>query len=152
SHGHSSAVVDPVTQMRGLASRGGLWVVDPVCTETARLATRHLAPRAGTDVAVVAHLVRELLRDGADRASLERYADGVRELEHAVAPFTVDAVCARTGLESDDLSSLVAAVRASRRVTALSGTGVTMSRDGILTEWLLWSLHVVTGSWEQPGG
>ena len=52
---------------RARAAAAEVWVIDPRRTETARLATRHLAPRPATDYAVLAFLVRELLRDGADR-------------------------------------------------------------------------------------
>ena len=76
SHGHTSAMPDPVTAIRALRARADVWVVDPRRTETARLATDHLAPRPGTDFAVLAMLVREILRDGADRDVLERRTVG----------------------------------------------------------------------------
>src|SRR5262249_36574122 len=59
SHGHTSALPDPVSALRDLRTRADVWVVDPKRTETARLATQHLAPRPGTDYAVFAYLVRE---------------------------------------------------------------------------------------------
>jgi anaerobic selenocysteine-containing dehydrogenase len=37
-------------------------------------------------------------------------------------------------------------------VSALTGTGTSMSATATLTEWMLWALHVVTGSYDQPGG
>ena len=61
SHGHSVAMPDPVSAIRELATRAEVWVVDPRRTETARLAGHHLAPRPGTDYAVLAFLVREVL-------------------------------------------------------------------------------------------
>jgi anaerobic selenocysteine-containing dehydrogenase len=66
SHGHTIGFPNPTGAIRGLAARAQVWVVDPRRTETARLATRHLAPRPGTDYAVLAYLVREVLRYGAD--------------------------------------------------------------------------------------
>jgi anaerobic selenocysteine-containing dehydrogenase len=152
SHGHSMGLADPVARLRAFAARDSLWVVDPVRTETARLANRHLAPRAGSDPFVVAHLVRELLADGADREYLADHASGVAELTAAVEPFTRDRVAAATGLAPGDLADLVDAIRTAGRATVLSGTGITMARDGVLTEWLVWALNAVTGSWERPGG
>jgi anaerobic selenocysteine-containing dehydrogenase len=49
SHGHTSAMPDPVSAIRALRARADVWAVDPRRTETARLATRHLAPRPGAD-------------------------------------------------------------------------------------------------------
>ena len=88
SHGHSVAIPDPVSALRDLTSRAELWVIDPRRTETARLATRHLAPRPATDYALLAFLVRELLRDGADPIVLAEHVQGVDELAAAVEPFT----------------------------------------------------------------
>ena len=74
SHGHTAAVANPVVFFRDVAARGELWVLDPRRTESARLATRHLAPRPGMDHVVLAHAVRELLRDGADQDYLAEMA------------------------------------------------------------------------------
>ena len=90
SHGHSVAMPDPVSAIRELATRAEVWVVDPRRTETARLAGHHLAPRPGTDYAVLAFLVREVLRDGADPAVLAARVSGVEELAAAVEPFTLE--------------------------------------------------------------
>lgn len=152
SHGHMNSFPDPVVRLRGLAAQGELWVLDPRRTETARLATRHLQPRAGTDHVVLAHLVRELLRDGADEDYLRDHATGVERLRAAVEPFDRDGAAERTGLDPSDLDDLVATVRRHGRVAAQTGTGTTMSPAANVTEWLTWALHVVTGSWERPGG
>jgi len=64
SHGHAIAMPNPTGTVREIARRGQVWVIDPRRTETARLATGHLAPRPSTDHAVLAYLVREILRDG----------------------------------------------------------------------------------------
>jgi anaerobic selenocysteine-containing dehydrogenase len=154
SHGHASALVDPVRTLRRIAAGPGLWVVDPRRTATAELATTHLAIRPGADPALLAHLVRELLRDGADHAYLRRYAGAadVDTLRAAVEPFDSPTTAARTGLDAADVAALVAAVRAARRVSVLTGTGATMAANAALTEWLAAAVHVVTGSLEAPGG
>ncbi|MDQ1436219.1 MAG: hypothetical protein QOF59_3035, partial [Actinomycetota bacterium] len=51
------------------------------------------------------------------------------------------------------LDELVAEVRAHRgHVTMHCGTGVTMSRDGILAEWLRWVILIASGSLDRAGG
>jgi anaerobic selenocysteine-containing dehydrogenase len=152
SHGHLNAFPSPRVRLRALAEQGELWVIDPRRTETARLASRHLAPRAGTDYVLIGHLVRELLRDGADHEYLEAHATGVEELGRAVEPFDLDTTVERTGLAPEEVTDLVAAVRRHRRLAGQTGTGVTMSAGANATEWLLWALHVVTGSYDRPGG
>ncbi|MEY2569936.1 MAG: hypothetical protein QOE63_286, partial [Acidimicrobiaceae bacterium] len=152
SHGHTWALPDPVVAIRALRRDGEVWVVDPRMTETARLATRHLAPRAGTDHAVLAHLVREVLRRGADEQYIERYTTSVDALRAAVEPFTAELVEARTGVARAELDALVDAVRRAGRVAVLTGTGVTMGRNANVVEWLATALPLVTGSIDRPGG
>lgn len=151
SHGHSNAVPDPVSRLREHRARGGeVWVVDPRRTESARAADRHLAVRPGSDWLVLAHLVRALLPD--DDRELRARADGVDELRAALAPLTPAVTSAGTGLPIGELDDLTAAVRRHGRVSALTGTGVSMSSTANVAEWLLWALHVVTGSYDEPGG
>lgn len=156
SHGHTTSLPDPVTRLRALAADGReLWVVDPRRTESARLATRHLAVRPGTDHALFAHVVRELLHHGgADQEYLaaHAHAEDVAALASAVAPYDRARTIAETGLEPADVDDLVAAVRRHGRVGAVTGTGTTMGAAANATEWMVWALQVVTGSHERPGG
>lgn len=155
SHGHSNAMPDPVVRLREHKARGGeLWVIDPRRTETARLADHHLAPVPSTDHLVLAHLVRELSREGADHAYLEDHVDPAaqRVLTQTVEPCTREMVAAASSVDAKDLDALVAAVRRAGRVSALTGTGVSMGKHANITEWMLWALHIVTGSYDRPGG
>jgi len=152
SHGHNIALTDPVTAIRRLREHAEVWVIDPRRTETARLATGHLAPRPGTDHAVLGFLVRELLRDGASTEALGR-ATGVDELAAAVEPFTLDHASEVAGVPGDHLSDLLAAVRRAGPVAVHAGTGITMgAQNGNVTAWLVWVLMILTGAMNRPGG
>ena len=90
SHGHLNGLPDPIVTLRPLAEGDReLWVIDPRRTETARLATRHVALRPGTDHVLLAHLVREVLGDGADREYLAAHTapDDVAVVAALVDPF-----------------------------------------------------------------
>ena len=152
SHGHSVAIPDPVSALRDLTGRAELWVIDPRRSETARLATRHLAPRPGTDYALLAFLVRELLRDGADPGVLAERVQGVDELALAVEPFTRDRAAQLSDVDPDALDDLLASVRRVGRVAVDTGTGVTMAPSANVTQWLAWVLMILTDSMNRPGG
>jgi anaerobic selenocysteine-containing dehydrogenase len=153
SHGHNIALSDPITAIRAVREHAEVWVLDPRRTETARLATRHLAPRPGSDYAVLAHLVRELLRNGGDRSVLAERTIGLDELTAAVEPFTRDHAADIAGLPAHELVALLAAVRAAGPVAIHTGTGVTMGAvNGNVTAWLSWVLMIVTGAMNAPGG
>ena len=153
SHGHNIALSDPVSAIRAARAHAEVWVIDPRLTETARLATTHLAPRPGTDHAILAFVIRELLRDGADRDVLERRTTGRAELARAVEPFTLGHAADVAGLAESDLAALLAAVRAAGPVAIHTGTGVTMGAvNGNVTAWLTWVLMIITGAMNRPGG
>ena len=150
SHGHNNGLTP--TAIRTLRSRAEVVVVDPRRTETARLATHHLAPRPGSDYAVLAYLVREVLCDGADREVLERRTVGVDALTAAVEPFTLERSARVADVPESDLARLLAAVRRAGRVAIETGTGITMSASANVTQWLAWALMIATGSMNRPGG
>ncbi|HUL99831.1 MAG TPA: molybdopterin-dependent oxidoreductase, partial [Mycobacterium sp.] len=147
SHGHTVGMPNPTGAIRDLAKRAQVWVVDPRRTETARLATRHLAPRPGTDYAVLAFLVRELLRSPVDVVT-----QGVDGLAAAVEPFTLSHAAALADVSAAELSELLTAVRRAGRIAIDTGTGVTMSASANVTQWLSWALLILTDSMNRPGG
>lgn len=149
SHGHTVGMPNPRGLFRELAKRAQVWVVDPRRTETARLATRHLAPRPGTDYAVLAFLVREILRHGSDPDVRVQDLD---VLAAAVEPFTAAHAATLADVEQADLGDLLTAVRRAGRIGIDTGTGVTMSASGNVTQWLSWALLILTGSMNRPGG
>ena len=155
SHGHGVMMPNPLGRLRSLRARGArLVVIDPRRSETAHHADLHLAPRPGTDPALLAFLVRHVLRTGADTDFLQACADGagVERLRRLVEPFTAAHAASVSGVPAAQLEQLADAVRASGRVAVETGTGVSMGRSANLTEWLVWALSAVTGSLDRPGG
>jgi anaerobic selenocysteine-containing dehydrogenase len=152
SHGQTTSFADPVVRLREAGRRGQVWVLDPRATESARLADRHLALRAGTDWAVLAFLVRDQFASGLDRAVLASRAHNADTLERVVAPYDRDRVAEISGLAPEMLEELATAVRRAPRLAIVTGTGTTMSHAGNVVEWLTWALLVITGSFDQRGG
>lgn len=147
SHGHTVGLPNPRGAIRELARRAEVWVLDPRRTETARLATHHVAPRPGTDYAVLAFLVREVLRDG-----IGAPAQDADVLAAAVEPFTLQHAAALADVPDDRLTDLLASVRRAGRIAVDVGTGITMSASANVTQWLSWALMIITGSMNRPGG
>jgi anaerobic selenocysteine-containing dehydrogenase len=147
SHGHTIGLSNPRGAIRELAKRAEVWVLDPRHTETARLATHHLTPRPGTDYAVLAFLVREVMRDGIDAAVQD--AD---VLASAVEPFTLQHAAGLADVPEEQLTDLLASVRRAPHIAVDVGTGITMSSSANVTQWLSWALMIITGSMNRPGG
>lgn len=150
SHGHAISMPNPTGTVREIARRGQVWVIDPRRTETARLATAHLAPRPSTDHAVLAYLVREILCDG---MKTDVPVQGIDALAAAVEPFTLEHTARLADVAEADLARLCEAVRAAKCVAVETGTGVTMTAERAnVTQWLAWVLMILTGAMNRPGG
>jgi anaerobic selenocysteine-containing dehydrogenase len=152
SHGHVGSWPDPVVRLRTIAGTGELWCLDVRRTETAALAHHHVAPRPGTDWAVLGHVVREVLDEGADAAFVAAHTSGVAALRAAVAPLTRTRAAAIADVGVETLDALVASVRRAGRLALQTGTGTTMAPFGDVTEWMAWALCAITGSFDAPGG
>ena len=153
SHGYGTSMADPITHLRRYRSRGGrVWVLDPRHSETAAHADRHLAVRPGSDTAVLAWLCAEVLRDGVDDETACAPAD-LATLRQSLSGFTLERASATAGVPGGDLLALRAELLANRgRLAVMCGTGLTMSKDGVLAEWLRWALLVLTGSLDVETG
>lgn len=152
SHGHTYSFPDPINTIRSIGERGEVWVFDPRRTESARHAGRHVALRPGSDHAVLAFAIRELLREGADEAFIAEWTDRVEVLREVVEPFSLEVAAEIADVDPAELSDFVSAVRRAGRLSVLPGTGVSFSPQCTVTEWLVLALHAVTGSIERPGG
>lgn len=141
--GSNMAVTMPpfVQHLAGARERGGLVVVDPRETATARL-TRdgqgiHLAPVPGTDMVVLLALTHVVLAEGlADLDYLETRTTGVDAVRRSVAawwPERAEAVC---GIPADELrrtARLLAAAspaHGGRGAYVLTGRGMEQMSQG----------------------
>ena len=152
SHGHVFFLPAPKVYLRQWLARGQLWVIDPKRTETAAVASRHLAPWPGSEFMLLGHVVRELLREGADSDFLHSEVSGVEALRAAVERFTLEEVVAGTKLQADQVREFVGAIRGAGRVAIHCGTGISMGRNANVTTYMMWAVHAVTGSLDRAGG
>ncbi|MCB2080849.1 MAG: molybdopterin-dependent oxidoreductase [Novosphingobium sp.] len=153
SHTRTINMHAPTAAMRDMRAHGAaLWTIDPRRSETADRSDGHIAPRPGTDYAILACLIRELLRDGADSDYIAQHAQQAEALQTAVERFTLDYTAKVCGIEQQQLLNLLAAIRKAGRLSVETGTGITMQRAGNVTQWLSLALMIVTGSLDREGG
>lgn len=152
SHGHATMFSNPVERIRSARRRGPVFTLDPRSTETAKLSDHHLMTRPGGDYAVLAHVIRAVLRSGVDAVAVAERASGLEGLRSAVEPFDSTHAARIAGVPTGQLELLVDAVRVAGRLSILTGTGSTMARSGNVTEWLAWALLVLTDSMDRVGG
>ncbi|WP_062517307.1 molybdopterin oxidoreductase family protein [Demequina gelatinilytica] len=130
-----------VQHLAGVRSRGGLVVVDPRETVTAKLtadgAGIHLAPVPGSDMVVLLSLLHIVLAEGLqDARYLASRVEGLDEVRRSVASWWPERAEAVTGIPADTLrevARLLAAAspsRGGRGAYILTGRGVEQMAQG----------------------
>ena len=147
------SVANPSLRLREAQRRGlQLIVIDPRRSEIARRARLHLQPRPGEDPALLAGLIRAILRERlADGPFLAENASGLEELRARVEPFTPEFVARRADVPAEALLEAARILGHARKGGATAGTGPNMAPHGTLTEYLLLALHSVCGHWLRAG-
>ncbi|MEO5610403.1 MAG: molybdopterin-dependent oxidoreductase [Ornithinibacter sp.] len=151
SNGSLWTVPDFPQRRRDLASRGGrLVVIDPRRTETAKVADEHHFVRPGTDAAVLLAIVRELL--GHDLARPAAYVDGLDAVRSAVAPFTPELAETFSGMPAASVRSLARDLAAAPTAAVHGRMGVSTQGFGVLCQWAVQTINILTGNLDRPGG
>ncbi|MFJ5613343.1 molybdopterin-dependent oxidoreductase [Streptomyces sp. NPDC093221] len=154
SNGSLATAADFPGKLKALRRRGGrLVVIDPHRTRTARAADRHVAPRPGTDAALLLAMVRTLFAEGlADPGELTPWLSGVAEVRDLVTDFAPEAVAAYCDVPADDIRALARELAAAGRAVVYGRLGSTAVEFGTLASWAVDVLNALTGNLDRPGG
>ncbi|MDX6350500.1 MAG: hypothetical protein QOF84_5290 [Streptomyces sp.] len=154
SNGSLATAADFPGKLRALRKRGGrLTVIDPKRTRTADLADRHLAPRPGTDAALLFALVQVLFaEDLVDLGGLADHVTGVDDVRALAADFTPEAVAEHCGVPADEIRALAREIAAAPSAAVYGRIGSTTVEFGTLSSWLIDVINTLTGNLDRAGG
>jgi formate dehydrogenase len=140
--------------LKAIQSGGGkVVVVDPRCTETAKVADDHIAIRPGTDLFLLVAMIRRILESGsADYAFLERHARGHDQWKALVERLELARASQITGIPPSQIERLADEFAAADGAFATTRVGVQTSPNTTLTEWAVLVLNAITGNIDRPGG
>lgn len=128
-------------------------VIDPRETPIARTADLWLAPKPGTDIAILNALLRQVIHDGrADEQYLAARTNGWDAVKEAVEPFTPERAEELAGVPAE---SIVAAGRmygAAERSLILHARGIEHSTHGVDNCLACINLALARGQVGKPGG
>jgi anaerobic selenocysteine-containing dehydrogenase len=154
SNGSLATAADFGGKLKAIRKRGGrLVVLDPNRTRTAELADRHIAPRPGTDGALLFAVVNVLFDE--DLVDLGRMADhvvGVEQVRAAAANFPPDAVAEHCGVSADEIRTLAREIAAAPSAAVYGRMGTSTVEFGTITTWLVDVINVLTGNLDRAGG
>ena len=159
--GHNMAETQTVLWMRILDRLEGaepprIVCVDPRRTKVADAAHRtggvHLAPRPGTNQALMNGLTRELIVNGwHDRAWVDQHTVGFDELADVVASYTPERVAEICGVGAEDLRSAARIFGQSKRVLSTVLQGFYQSHQATAASVAVNNLHLLRGMLGRPG-
>ncbi|NUS17616.1 MAG: molybdopterin-dependent oxidoreductase [Streptomyces sp.] len=155
--GHNAAETQSVLWMRMLDRLDGpepprLVCVDPRPTPVARRAAVHLAPRAGTNVALLNALLHEIIRTGRiDRAYIEAHTVGYGELEARVAPCTPRWAAGICDVPAGSIGQAAEILGTAERLTSTVLQGVYQSHQATAAAVQVDNLHLLRGMLGRPG-
>ncbi len=141
-------------KLRNLRKRGGkLVVIDPAATRTAQLADRHLAPRPGTDAALLFAVVHVLFEEGlVNLGALADEVAGVDDIRDLARGFAPPVVAAHCGLEADEIRTLARELAMAPSAAVYGRMGTCTVEFGTLGSWLVDVVNVLTGNLDRVGG
>jgi ferredoxin-nitrate reductase len=155
--GHNVASTQTVLWMRMLDRRAGpdpprLLAIDPRETPVAREADVHLAPRNGTNQALMNGLIHELIeRDWIDRAYVDEHTLGFEELAATVAAYPPQRVAEICDVRAADVSAAAELVGTCERLLSTVLQGFYQSNQATAAACQVNNLHLLRGMIGRPG-
>ena len=156
SNGSLATAADFPGKLRALRKRGGkLTVIDPARTRTAELADRHIAPRPGTDGALLFAVVHVLFEEGlvaTDLGGIAEHVNGLDDVRSLAAGFSPEDVSVHCGVPADDIRALARELAAAPTAAVYGRIGTSTVEFGTLASWLVDVINILTGNLDRPGG
>ena len=154
SNGSLATAADFPGKLKALRKRGGtLTVIDPARTRTAELADRHIAPRPGTDAALLFAAVHVLFdEDLVDLGDLAEHVIGVEQVRDLASSFSPEAVADHCGVAADDIRALARDIAAAPSAAVYGRIGTSTVEFGTTASWLVDVINVLTGNLDRQGG
>lgn len=154
SNGSIWTVPDVKKRIKDLKARGGkLLVIDPRRTETAELASEHLAIVPGSDALFLAAVLNTLFSEKlADPRKLRDFVTGLDDVERAVGNFTAERAATHCGIAADTIRRVAREFAAADAAICYGRMGVSTQRFGALCQWLIQIINIATGNLDREGG
>jgi len=128
-------------------------VIDPVVSETAKLADIHLRVKPGTDAWLLSAMVAMLVQDDRYQKSwVEEHTQGLADIVSAFGGLPVADYCAHAGLTVEEVQAAVEAIANANGMAMFEDLGVQMNHHSTLISYLEKLVWVLCGHFGKRGG
>jgi anaerobic selenocysteine-containing dehydrogenase len=156
-YGHNVAETQTVLWTRMLDRLAGpnppqVICIDPRLTPVARAATVHLAPKPGTNVALMNGLLHEIIGNGwIDRGYLDAHVVGFEELEKRVTDYPPEVVAKVCDVPADRIREAARIIGGAERLLSTVLQGFYQSHQATAAAVQVNNVHLVRGMLGKPG-
>jgi len=152
--GANPCIAHPIMWQRVMMNKRSpkIIVLDPRKTETAMLATQHVALRPKSDLTLLYGLTRLLIELGAvKRDYVAAHTTGFDAFEQFVSAFTLERTVAESGVPAEELIRCAETIARGERVSFWWTMGVNQSHEATRTAQAIINLALMTGNIGRPG-
>ncbi|MCV7420207.1 molybdopterin-dependent oxidoreductase [Mycobacterium yunnanensis] len=127
-------------------------VIDPVVTDTAKLADFHLRVRPGTDAWCLAALAAVLVQEGlCDEAFIAEHVTGADAVREVLADVPVGDYARRCGVDEELLRAAARRIASATSVSVFEDLGIQQAPNSTLSSYLNKMLWILTGNFAKRG-
>src|SRR3954453_4424264 len=155
--GHNMAATDTVLWMRVLDRRRGqrppkLIVIDPRESATAKEADLHLAPKVGSNVALLNGILHLIVENGwIDRAFIEAHTTGFERLRNVLANYPPQRAAAISGVPAEQIEAAAKMIVEAPSLVSTCLQGVYQSNQATAAAVQVNNINLVRGMIGRPG-
>ncbi len=154
SNGSLMTAPDIVNRLESIKKRGGkIVLIDPRRTETARVASEHHFIKPSSDVYFLLAVVHVLFAENLVKLErLNEFTDGIEILREVSGDYTPEKAESLTGIKAGEIKRIALEFAASESAVCYGRMGVSVQKFGSLCHWLINSINILTGNFDEAGG
>src|SRR6201995_21099 len=143
----------PATLIKKAAKRGAkLYVMDPRRQTLSRHATKHLAFKPGSDVALLNAMINTIITEGlTDEQYIAGYTEGYEDLKAKIKEFTPEKMAPICGIPAETLREVARMYARAKSSIIFWGMGISQHVHGTDNARCLIALALITGQVGRPG-
>ncbi len=133
--------------------RRSMIVIDPVITDTAKMADIHLRVRPGTDAWCLAAMAAVLVQeDLCNETFLAEHVNGADDVREVLGDIPIGAYAQRCGVDEELLRAAARRIASADSVAVFEDLGIQQAPNSTLCSYLNKLLWILTGNFAKPGG
>ncbi len=154
SNGSLMTAPDIINRLDAIKKRGGkIVLIDPRKTETARVANEHHFIKPSSDVFLLLAIVHTLFAENLiNLGRLEDFTDGVETLREVSKDYAPETVEKTTGISAAEIKRIAIEFGTANSAVCYGRMGVSVQKFGSLCHWLINSINILTGNFDESGG